>query len=203
MRRPRFIAEQARHAKGPLGRLIAFIMARETRQHNLRALEALEVGTTDAVVDIGCGPGAALAALAKRTKGRLAGADPSDLMVKLAHQRNASAMRSKQMEIVVASASALPFAAGAFDKALCVHVVYFWTDLEPGLRETARVLKPGGKLVVMFRPSGDSATQAFPTNVYRFREAAAIRDALDAAGFEIEGSELASSPNLLVARLRA
>ena len=40
MRRPLFIAEQARHAHGFLGRLIAFIMARETWPQNLRAIDA-------------------------------------------------------------------------------------------------------------------------------------------------------------------
>jgi hypothetical protein len=37
MRRPRFIAEQARNATGPLGKLIAFIMAHETKGDNRRA----------------------------------------------------------------------------------------------------------------------------------------------------------------------
>ena len=44
MRRPRFIAEQARNARGPLGRLVAFVMARETWAQNRRAIQALDVG---------------------------------------------------------------------------------------------------------------------------------------------------------------
>ncbi len=43
MKRPRFIAEQARHAKGPLGRFVAFVMARETFAGNMRAIDALDV----------------------------------------------------------------------------------------------------------------------------------------------------------------
>ena len=43
MRRPRFIAEQARNAQGLLGRLVAFIMARETRGVNQRVIEALGI----------------------------------------------------------------------------------------------------------------------------------------------------------------
>ena len=47
MRRPRFVAEQARNAQGPLGRLVAFIMARETRGVNQRVIEALGINRID------------------------------------------------------------------------------------------------------------------------------------------------------------
>jgi hypothetical protein len=43
MRRPRFIAEQARNATGLLGRLIALIMSHETKGDNRRAIQALAV----------------------------------------------------------------------------------------------------------------------------------------------------------------
>lgn len=68
MRRPRFIAAQARHAKGPTGRLIAWIMAHETRGDNLRTIEALDVLPTDNVLDIGTCHGRALTELAVRTR---------------------------------------------------------------------------------------------------------------------------------------
>jgi cyclopropane fatty-acyl-phospholipid synthase-like methyltransferase len=58
MRRPVFIAKQARDAKGVLGRIIASRMAHETWAQNRRAIDALGVGRGDHVLDIGCGPGA-------------------------------------------------------------------------------------------------------------------------------------------------
>ena len=63
MRRPRFIAEQARNAQGLLGRLVAFIMARETRGVNQRVIEALGISHSDHVLDLGCGHGHSLAEL--------------------------------------------------------------------------------------------------------------------------------------------
>jgi hypothetical protein len=56
MRRPNFIAKQARHARGPLGRIIAFIMARETWAQNRRAMAGAltDVGLdVDAVSEVG------------------------------------------------------------------------------------------------------------------------------------------------------
>lgn len=188
MRRPRFIAEQARHAEGPLGRLIAFIMARETWAENLCAIDALSVGPTDHVLDIGCGPGRGLAELARRaTHGRVAGADPSELMVNTAVQRNRSHVRARLVDVAQAGVDRLPFADAAFDKVLCVHVVYFWSDLYAGLHEIARVVKPGGRLALVFRTAAnEAAIRAFPSDVYRFPTLGEVAAALTNAGFSVD-----------------
>lgn len=201
MRRPRFIAEQARNARGPLGRLLAFIMAHETWAQNQRAIEALNVQPADHVLDVGCGPGRALSPLAaKASQGRAVGADPSELMVEIAVERNRNLVRAGRVDVAVAGVEALPFPDASFDKVLCVHVVYFWTDLEPALREIRRVLKPGGRLVLLFRTSGDAASvRSFPPEVYRFRAAWEVEGALRGVGLiggvDVKGSE----PALLVA----
>lgn len=205
MRRPRFIARQAAHAKGLLGRLIATIMAGETRQQNLRAIEALNVQPADDVLDVGCGPGAALTELARRSEqGRVVGTDASALMVKIAHERARKAGPADRVEVVVADTRKLPFESGAFDKALCVHVIYFWTDLGPNLKEIARVLKPGGRLALLFRSADDAqAVQSFPSEVYTFRTVEEVRLALAAAGFEVAAASGGAPPHLLIAtRLR-
>ncbi len=82
MRRPQFIAEHARNARGLLGRLIAFIMARETWRQNLRVMDALRIEPADHVLDVECGHERSLAELAARApRGRISGVNPSQLMV--------------------------------------------------------------------------------------------------------------------------
>lgn len=59
MRRPRFIAEHARNARGLLGRVIAFIMARETWSQNLRTIDALGINESDHILTSDAAMGAA------------------------------------------------------------------------------------------------------------------------------------------------
>lgn len=186
IRRPRFIAEQARHANGPVGRLIAFIMARETRIHNMRAIGALSVALDDHILDVGCGPGCSIAELAVRApRGRIVGIDPSRLMADASVRRNRDLIETHRVDIKIASAMSLPFASSTFDKVLCVHVIYFLDELEAACREIARVMKPGALLTLLFHTSAAHAASAFPTDIYSFRELADVVASLEAAGLNI------------------
>jgi len=198
MRRPRFIAEQARHASGLPGRIIAFIMARETWAANLKAIKALGIDPHDLVLDVGCGHGRGLGALAARApKGQVVGIDPSRLMIEIAAKRNRRQVKANRVRVVVAAVEALPFPEGAFDKALCVHVVYFWPDLNAALAEIARVLKPGGRLALLFRTNADAAAvNAFPADVYRFPSVGEMVTALSTAGFTVEAIDAAPDENM-------
>lgn len=209
MRRPRFIAAQARHAKGPTGRLIAWIMARETRPDNLRAIEALELLPTDNVLDVGTGHGRALGEIAARTpRGLATGIDPSALMIEIARSRNARLVRGGRVRVEQAEVERLPFPDATFDKVMAVHALYFWSDLTASLRQIARVLRPGGRLVVVFRSAADErAASSFPSDIYRFPSIAELSTALEAESFIVErveegGEPAAPKPVLVLATKR-
>lgn len=90
-------------------------------------------------LDVGCGPGALTAALAERLgTASVRAADPSEPFVQ------ACRARLPGVEVVVATAEALPFADDTFDAALSQLVVNFMRDAEAGVRELARVTRPGG-----------------------------------------------------------
>lgn len=206
MRRPQFISEHARNARGILGRLIAFIMARETWSENMRAMDALGIGQTDQVLDVGCGHGRSLMEIAARAaQGRTVGIDPSKLMVEIAAKRNRTLIEAGRIDVVLSGVESLPFPDAMFDKALCVHVLYFWKDAEISLREIGRVLKPGGRLALLFRTDADlKAIASFPAEIYSFPRLADVRTVLERAGMDVHViGDGANEPALLLATKRS
>ena len=90
-------------------------------------------------LDVGCGPGALIAALARRWgEANVTAIDPSASFVDAARQRFPAA------DVGVGSAEALPFDDRAFDATLAALVVHFMTDAAAGVREMVRVTRPGG-----------------------------------------------------------
>jgi SAM-dependent methyltransferase len=97
------------------------------------------VGPPMRALDVGCGPGALTAALAERLgPAAVWGADPSQPFVE------ACRARLPGVEVVVAPAESLPLASDGFDATLSQLVLNFMRDPEAGVREMARVTRPGG-----------------------------------------------------------
>ncbi len=184
MKRPEFIARQARCPSGLLGRLLGGVMALETASDNERALDLLAPGPSDHVLEIGFGHGRTIARAAMRAKrGCVAGVEISETMLRMAGRYNRRLIDAGRVELKIADAAALPYIAGRFDKVLSVHTLYFWPDLRDTLREIRRVMKPGGGLVLGFRSAENPETRDFPESTYRFYRRGEIEEMLCEAGF--------------------
>lgn len=95
------------------------------------------------VLDVGCGDGALAAALARRGA-NVTGLDPDPLMLELAGSRP----EGKSFTLVEGMAEALPFPDRSFDRVVAVTVLCFIPRADRAIAEMARVLKPGGRLVI-------------------------------------------------------
>jgi SAM-dependent methyltransferase len=184
MRRPESIARQSAHPRGWLGRLIGRVMVAETAGANDAALALLALRPGDRVLEVGCGAGRSLAlAAARAADGTVVGVDHSDAMLRQARRHCASLIAAGRVTLHAADSGRLPFAGHSFDKALAVHAIYFWKAPLVDLGELRRVLRPGGHLVLGYRPADDPACANFPESVYRFRNPAEIESLLASAGF--------------------
>lgn len=144
---------QYRRPSGLLGRYIGRQMARDHRPENEWTVAQLDLQPADHVLELGCGPGVALALAARLVPhGRVAGLDYSWAMVQAARQRNARAVRRGQVALYHGNVAHLPFADESFDKAFGIHTIYFWPRPLAALHEIRRTLKPGGVLALTILP---------------------------------------------------
>lgn len=155
------------------------IWVNETAAANDKALALLAATPKEPVLEIGFGPGRAIAQITG-AGAHVTGIDASAVMLIQARRRNATAIRAKQVQLLTGHADALPLPDVAVDAVLAVHGVYFWADLDAGLRETHRVLAPGGRVVLAFRAAEHGLPRRFDPAVYRVSTTRGIEQALDA-----------------------
>lgn len=97
------------------------------------------------VLDVGCGDGDLALALWARGA-RVSGIDVSAAMIEAARAR--ARAQGADIALCRAEAEKLPFASGSFDLVSAVTVLCFVADAEAAVREAARVLRPGGRLIL-------------------------------------------------------
>ena len=103
----------------------------------------------ETVLDIGCGAGvdSLVAAHLVGPQGRVVGVDVTEEMI-IRARANLALTSLGNVSFKVASAEALPFSDREFDVVISNGVFNLTVDKEQALRETRRVLKPGGRLML-------------------------------------------------------
>jgi SAM-dependent methyltransferase len=157
----RDVIGQARHPRGAAGRVAAWEMAHRpsNRQRSRWVVSLLGVQPADKVLEIGFGPGLAIAELARAGAGHVYGIDHSGVMLRQASRRNAAAIRAGRVTLIRASVDQIPPAChGPFDAILAVNSLAFWPGPAERLAELRRRLAPGGRIAIASQPRCAGAT---------------------------------------------
>ena len=169
--------------KGFLGRCMLRFMNFGHAPLTNWGLDHVEFSDGMVMLDIGCGGGATLKRLLKRSpEGMVYGIDISEESVVKAKNVNKQLL-NKQVFVQQGSANRLPWEDQKFDVVTAVETVYFWPNLPQCFQEVKRVLKPGGQFAIMLEViEGDSIW----TNVVEGMTVYSpemLKDMLEQAGF--------------------
>ena len=126
-----------------LNRLMTLGLDRRWRKRALRGIQGN-------VLDVACGTGDMAVSLVERGC-TVTGVDISEEMLAIARQK------APIVTFMIADAEHLPFPDASFDAVTCAFGVRNFVHLEQGLHEMLRVLKPGGRMVILELATPDSS----------------------------------------------
>jgi SAM-dependent methyltransferase len=177
----RKVVRQFGRPHGVTGQVVGWVLAHRAsnRQRNRWVVSLLDVQPAERVLEVGFGPGLAIAELARRaSRGRVYGIDHSEVMVRQASKRNAAAIRAQRVVLLHASADGLPRLDERLDAIVAVNSAGFWPSPAEQLSELRGLLRPGGRIALASQPRCAGATA--DTTARAGRE---LHDLLTRAGF--------------------
>ena len=155
-------------------------MNRGNRRINVRAVELLQPGRDERVLDLGFGGGLGLDLLLDRTN-HVVGVDRAADMVAAARAARADAVASGRLTLLEGDVYALPLADDSVDGIVTVNTVYFWPDLPSAFSELRRVLAPEGRLVIGIRDG--AVMNNVDRTIFTVRTPAELQAELEQADF--------------------
>ena len=197
--------------RGPRGVAMRFLFSRRglwvINTPYRRILAAARIGPRDRVLDLGCGIGNLLIALAERIAfdHPPVGVDVSPAIIELGRSEVRRAGMEDRIVLQAASADRLPFPSASLDVAISSHVLKHLDDaaLAAALGEVARVLRPDGRFLLWeFARSPLSAPLFWSARLsglpppFLLRHEGALRQALSTAGFD-RITRIATGPFLM------
>jgi ubiquinone/menaquinone biosynthesis C-methylase UbiE len=151
------------------------------------------------VLDVGAGMGPATV-LAAKTGASVLAVDPTPYMRRILSVRRLGQRRRAAIRVADGSAESIPADDRSVDASWTVNTMHHWTDLDAAVRELARVLRPGGRLLLVDEDFDAPEHPAFlrmqDRKAHRARhfteiDPAVVAAKLKAAGFvNVEGSKV-------------
>ncbi len=144
------LMDQYRCPRGRDGRIIAEQMNQNHEPLTMWGLAKVKIASGDVILDVGCGGGKTVNTLAQSApKGKVFGIDHSEDMVDYSKKMNKELIDQNRVQIIQGSVMKMGFPNDYFNLVTACETYYFWPNFGDALEEIKRVLKPGGKLLLV------------------------------------------------------
>ncbi|MDD3852930.1 MAG: class I SAM-dependent methyltransferase [Syntrophomonadaceae bacterium] len=166
---------QCKRPSGEPGKLIADMMNESHYALTTWGMEMFSIAPDSTILDVGCGGGRTIYRMTEiASEGKVFGIDYSPDCVAWSSAYNEEWIKEGRVEILHSPVNELPFKDNFFDIVTAVETVYFWPDLAESFKEIKRVLKPGGKFIIinevykseLFRERNEAYTAAGDMQIF-------------------------------------
>jgi SAM-dependent methyltransferase len=147
---PEFLLDQLSRPSGRFAPVTAMLLNGVNARTILAGVSALELRAGQRVVEVGFGGALSLPFLlwGIGETGQVFATETSKEMLSRARRRFIVPRLQGRMRIEQSFVESLPLGDGSYDAAMTLNTIMFWTDVDDGMRELARVLVSGGRLVI-------------------------------------------------------
>lgn len=184
----RLLSRQAARPSGPLGRIIGWIWVWETAAVNDAVVAVVDPQPGETVLEIGHGPGRLLSRIVAAGSDAV-GVETSEVMTRQAHRRNRQAVADRRLRLLPGDGIHLPLADESVDAVVAVHTIYFWPHPQTTFAECARVLRPGGRIVVAFRNGAQPLPRRLDPTIYSVPTFSQLEAWMTNAAFDVAAEQ--------------
>lgn len=199
---PTFVLEQLSRPRGKLAPLTAALLNTVNARTIVAGVSALELQSGQRAADVGFGGGLSIPLLLRAVgpTGQLFALETSEEMLARARRRFIVPRMRGRLRIERAVVESLPLGDDCFDAVMSLNTIMFWTDVGKGLRELARILIPGGRLVLGLPDPTEVQNMGFAAQGHRVVVPERLSERLHLYGFEpLELRQTPDGTTLLVA----
>ena len=152
---------------GLMGKIFGKLMEWTNADAYKKALKALTPAENERFLEVGFDTGRFAEMLLGRTsKTFVAGIDPTATMVNTALNRLKKGF-SNRIDLRQGTDESLPWDDHQFDGIIAIHCFQFWQDSDRALTEISRVLRPHGRIIIVFRDHSTRAPDWLPNPLSR------------------------------------
>ena len=142
--------------------------ARDIPDRIVWAVEALNVGPSEHMLEIGCGHGLAVPLVCEKLlHGTLTAIDQSPKMTAVAEKRNRILVAAGKVAFETVALAGADFGRRRFSKIFAINVNLFWTDPAAELPVVSKLLRPDGALYLFYQPPNPAQLKPLAAKLVR------------------------------------